>query len=650
MASDFYHFGPFQLDSEKRRLTRQGEVVPLTPKVFDLLLTLVSQKALRKNVDVLTRPELIAQIWPDTSVEEHNLNQCIAVLRKALDDSSRQPNYIATLPGHGYSFIADVRRMPSRPAGGVAPDLSAPSLTEPSPAAVSQPEDPQSPVTSHTSPSRFLVKGSRLYVLAGFVLLLAVVLVPSWRSRVRSAFIPNRSQSVSVLPFASLVADPQDKYVSEGLSEELSAELGQLPALKVVAGPRSDASGSDIRALARLLNVGTVLKGSVRRSGDQYRIAVQLIDGNDGRELWSDVFSGDASTLAAVEDQIVRHTAAALHVSPPATFEQEAARRTSENPEAHELYLQARYLWSKRDLEMDHSLALFQQAIAKDPSYARAYAGLADWYAVTAVNGRMPVREAVPQAKLAAQKALELDPNMAEPHATLGLLKSFIEWDWQGAQDEFDRALALNPGYGTAHHWAGLNLTALGKFAEADTELRKAQELDPLSPMISEGLAENFYYWHRFDDAIQVIERLQTRDQEAQSLTWVPWVLAMVHTAQGQYQNADIDLQQPGSSSTSPDNHALKVALVQALTGNTRDARQTLKRIEGSFRPGNPTAVEIAAVHTALGENEQAMRWLNRAYQEHDPLLAEIQWSPDFDPLKEDASFIALVHRVRKTP
>lgn len=641
MACDFYDFGPFRLDPAKRRLLRAGEAVPLTPKVFDTLLVLVEHHG-----QSLSRSELIAGIWPETSVAEHNLNQSIAVLRKLLDDNPRQPDYIATHPGRGYSFIADVRRIASGPAESVAP-----GVTEELSTSTSSTENPQTQGRPRTwlDPLRFFVRRSRVYLSAAFVvLLLAVVVLPSWWTKVRSAFIRPREQSVSVLPFADLGADPRDKYVSEGLSQELSAELGELPVLKVIAAPQS-ASGADLRTLARLLNVGSVLTGSVRRSGEQYRIAVQLIDGNDGRELWSEVFSGNASSLASVEDQIVRHTAAVLHVPPTANFEQAAARRSSENPEAHELYLQARYLWSKRDSEMNRSLSLFQQAIAKDPSYALAYAGLADWYAVTAVNGRMPIGEAVPRAKLAAQKALELDPSMAEPHAALGLVKSIIEWDWQGAQAEFDRALQLNPGYGTAHHWAGVNFTAMGKFEEADIELRKAQELDPLSPMISEGLFENFYYWRRYDDAIQVIQSLIARDRSAQGLGWVPFVLSMAYGAKGEYQSALAELREIGPASASTDTLALKLAQTQALTGDSRSARLALKAIEGRFRSGDPIAVGIAAVHTALGERDQATVWLNRAYQQHDPLLAEIQWSPDFDSLKGDSSFVALVHKIRKT-
>jgi TolB-like protein/tetratricopeptide (TPR) repeat protein len=480
-------------------------------------------------------------------------------------------------------------------------------------------------------------------MLAVSLLLILAVLPTRW-SKVRSAFIPNRHLSVSVLPFADLDDMPNDRYLGQGLSEELAAELGELPALKVVAsGPRFQTGDGDVRALAHELNVGSILKGSVRRSGSQYRIAVQLIDGNDGRELWSNIFSGTVSDLPIMEEQVVRHTAQVLRVPVVAELQQTLARRAGENPETHEAYLQARYYWTKRDqASMRTSLELFQQAIAQDQNYALAYAGLADWYAVNAGTESMPVRVALPRARLFAKKAMDLDPTLAEPHAALGLLKCFAEWDWQGAREEFNRALALNPGYGTAHHWAGLNLIAMGKFEEADAELRKAAELDPLSPMISEGRAENFYYWHRFDDAIQVLQGLRSREQDPKAFLWP---LAGALAAAGRYQEAYDNFQKAGPDG-SPDVFALAEARLKILIGDRRDARVTLKKIEAKFRPGDPNPSYIASVHLALGEPDQAMIWLRRAYEQRDPMMVGIRWQPEMDSLKSDPRFLQLVHEV----
>ncbi len=511
MTRDLYEFGPFRLDQAGRRLLRDGAPVALTPKVFDTLLVLVEHHG-----QSLSRSELIARIWPETSVDEHNLNQSIAVLRKVLDDNPRQPDYIATLPGRGYSFIAEVRRSEDQharngnhraevPANGNAGPVELPIglASPPMSSAVDN-------VESLPAIAPGIILGRWLYAAAGLILITALTIASPlgsrMRSNVRSIFSPAPPRSVSVLPFEDLgisSAEPEKQYIANGLTQELTAELARLHGLKVIVGrlasqpqpgPAPTPAALDPKSVGRSLNVESLLRGSVRRSGEQYRIAVQLIDSRDGRQLWSGVYTADVSDIPGVEEQIIRHTAEALRVPWSASLDEQWARRHVENPEAHDLYLQARYLWSTRNRDaLEQSVLLFKQAIAKDPSYARAYAGLADSYIVMATNSQqIPVATAVPLVRDAAAKALQIDPTLAEPHATLGLLKSKFDWDFAGAQEEFQRSIALNPGYATAHHWAGLNLTAMGQFEDANAELRKAQELDPLSPMISEGLSENY--------------------------------------------------------------------------------------------------------------------------------------------------------------
>jgi len=439
MARDFYEFGPFRLDHAGRRLLRDGAAVLLTPKVFDTLLVLVEHHG-----QSLSRSELTARIWPETSVGEHNLNQSIAVLRKVLDDNPRQPDYIATLPGRGYSFIAEVRLAENDQSGNGNRSAQVPANGNGGPGLSSAPV--LSAVASLASPlviTPGIIRRRWQYAAAGLavvVLLAALTLASPLGSRVRSmarsTFFPAPPRSVSVLPFEDLgisSAEPEKQYIASGLTQELTAELARLRELKVIVGrlvsqPRSESVSTpaalDPKSVGRSLNVESLLRGSVRRSGEQYRIAVQLINSRDGREVWSGVYTADVSDIPSVEEQIVRHTAEALRVPWSASLDQQWAGRHVENPEAHELYLQARYLWSMRNTKaVERSIALLQQAIAKDPSYARAYAGLADSYAVMADNQQMPVATGVPLARSAAAKALQLDPTLAEPHATLGLLK-----------------------------------------------------------------------------------------------------------------------------------------------------------------------------------------------------------------------------------
>jgi DNA-binding winged helix-turn-helix (wHTH) protein/TolB-like protein/tetratricopeptide (TPR) repeat protein len=687
MPRVLYEFGPFRLDPSGRRLLRDGIAVVLTPKVFDTLFALVEHDG-----QSLTRSQLIARIWPETSVGEHNLNQAIAVLRKVLVDNPRQPDYIATLPGRGYSFIAEVRREEVRPEGvrgnevrqnevGLTGNANGnPRRDFP---VVAPPESVASapPLAAQTIPERWRYVAGGLAVIA---LAAALIATSSLGSRARelaqskfapSVFAPSMTgskffsatpHSVSVLPFEDLdsSADPEMQYIAPGLTQELTAELARLHGLQVIVGrllpasvspptgtsigtnsgtaPLSAATTLDPKSAGRSLNVESLLYGSVRRSGEQFRIAVQLINCRDGRELWSGVYTADVSDIPSVEEQIVRHTADALRVPWSASIDEQRARRHVENPEAHDLYLQARYLWNTRTGEaVSRSVVLFQQAIAKDPSYARAYAGLADSYAVMAANQQMSVATAVPLARDAAAKALRLDPTLPEPHATLGLLKSKFDWDFEGAEEEFQRSLALNPGYATAHHWAGLNLTAMGQFEAADAELRKAQELDPLSRIISEGLFENYYFWHHFDEAIQAIRAFQARNPTEYAGLFSD-AIGDAYSAKGMYLESEASYRQIQEHN---DNYLLHLAKVQALEGHRTEVRATLERIEHKHDSSISPAL-LARAYMAAGEPDIAIARLQQACQEHNPDVVIIRYDPDFAALNNDPRFQQLVQSI----
>jgi DNA-binding winged helix-turn-helix (wHTH) protein/TolB-like protein/Tfp pilus assembly protein PilF len=630
MAWEFYEFGPFRLEPAGRRLLRDGTAVALTSKVFDTLLVLVE-----RHGQSLSRSELIARIWPETSAGDHNLNQSIALLRKVLDDDPRQPEYIATHPGRGYSFIAPVRS---------AVEFIASSQE----------------INPGITRRRWQYAAAGLAVV---VLVAALTMASPLGSRVRptiqsiqSIFASAPPRSVSVLPFEDLgisSTEPERQYIASGLTQELSAELARLRGLKVIVGrlvplparePVSGPAALDPRSVGRDLNVESLLRGSVRRSGEQYRIAVQLINSRDGRQLWSGVYTADVSDIPSVEEQIVRHTADALRIPWTASLDEQWARRHVENPEAHDLYLQARYLWSTRKTDaLEQSVVLLKEAIAKDPSYARAYAGLADSYLVMATNNQqIPFTTAAPLVREAALKALQLDPTLAEPHATLGLLKSKFDWDLEGAQEEFRRSFALNPGYATAHHWAGQNLTAMGQFEAANAELRKAQELDPLSPMIFEGLFENYYYWHRFDDAIQTMRALHARDP----VEYAPfsWAFGNAYLAKGMYPEAEAIYRQLADR-YGLDVYFLRLAQARALEGHHTEARAVLERVERNpDRSADP--VSLARVHVALGETDAAIACLQRGYQERDPDVTILKYDPNLEAISTDPRFEHLVQSV----
>jgi adenylate cyclase len=330
-----------------------------------------------------------------------------------------------------------------------------------------------------------------------------------WRDS-RRALADQRPVSVAVLPFLNLTGNSHNDYLSDGFTEKLTTALAAVRGLRVVA--RTSAfqfrnRAADVRQIGVQLGVGAVIEGSLSQSGDWLHITAQLVSTRTGYHLWSGEYEGDRGEIYSIEEQILQQTVQALGV-PAGNEEQNSAHRRTGTLEAHDLYVEGRYFWNKRDLpDMERSVQRFQAAVREDPNYALAYVGLAETYVVMAGNGQKPYGEVMPLARAAVDRALELDSDLPEAHLIMAML--FPPWgDTQAKEREFRRAVELNPSYATAHHWYGVILTGVGRFQEAEAELPQAQVLDPLSPMITEGLVENFYYWRRYDSAIQQAQRI----------------------------------------------------------------------------------------------------------------------------------------------
>jgi TolB-like protein/Tfp pilus assembly protein PilF len=483
----------------------------------------------------------------------------------------------------------------------------------------------------------------RLIALCG-VLALAVLVLYYVRHRRAQASAPT---AIAVLPFLNLSADPDagaaNEYLSDGIAEELTTGLAQLRGLRVVASTSAfqfRGKSEDVRKIGHALNADALLEGSVSQSSDGFRINAQLIDARNGYHMWSKIYSARSSDILASEQDIVEQIARVLQV--PATDGLRPMKLDTENLEAHDLYLQGRYLWSKRDLaDMQESARLFERATKLDPNYALAHVGLADAYTVMAANEQISPADALPRARAALQRALELDPNLAQAHATLGLLKSQCEWDWHGAEQEFRRAIELQPNYAEAHHWAGLNYMTIGEFSAAETEFRQAQVLDPLSLMITEGLEENFYYSRRYDDAIAT--GLGIPGRRIGSVT-----IASAYISKGMYEEA------LGVANQWPEGDLVRVtftAEITALSGNRTAGLKMLADLERHIRNsgavnGYASPARIGFAYAVIGEKQQALAWLEKAYQQHDPVLTPLKVSPAGDSLRSDARFEELLRKM----
>jgi TolB-like protein len=476
--------------------------------------------------------------------------------------------------------------------------------------------------------------------IAAVVVLLAVFAFVFYvRLHRHSPAVPN---SIAVLPFLDLRNGQAQQYLSDGMAEELTTGLAQFKDLRVVAATSAfqfRGKSEDVRKIGQALNAEALLEGSIRQTDSGLRIDAQLIDARNGYHLWSKAYDTSADNMFSAEHEIVEQTAHVLGLS---VNHAPAPKRDTENEQAHDLYLQGRYLWHTRQLpDMLQSVKLFQSAIAEDPNYALAYAGLADSYVVMTINTQMSPAEALPRAKAALQRALELDPTLAQAHATLGLLKSQCEWDWRGGEQELRTAIDLEPNYAPAHHWAGLDYMLTGQFAAADAEFRKAQVLDPLSPMITEGLAENFKQARNYDEAIATV--LHMPDPK---LGWA--VLAQAYIFKGMYAEA---LKVPPVAHPVDMNGYATRAAALVLSGDRAGGLKILEDLEhtrhnagasNDYIPPQP----LGWAYAIAGEKERAFGWLGKAYEVRDPPLANLKTDPGFDSLRSDPRYLDLLRKV----
>src|ERR1043166_1091533 len=487
-------FGVFELDLRAGELRKQGVRLRLQEQPFQVLAMLLERPG-----ETVTREELRNRLWnPDTFVDfDHGVNKAINRIREALGDSATSPRFVETVARRGYRFLADVtvveRAPPVAPESGPGDlrradhEFVAPTARRPS------------------SPRRLL--GWHLRTLVGVALVLASIAAVIWLVQSRAPQ-PALIRSLAVLPLENLSADTSQEYFADGMTDELIATLGQISALRVISRtsvmPYKRAR-KPLPEIARELNVDAVVEGTVLRSGGQVRITAQLIEARVDKHLWSKTYDGDLRDTLTLQNKVARTIAEEIRISLNAHEQATLARARVVDPQAHEAYLKGRYFWNKRTADdLEKAMEYFSQAIARDPNYAQAFSGLADTYALLGdwEYGALAPTEALPRAKAAAVKALQLDETLAEAHTSLAFGLDVFDWDWKSADAEYRRALELNPGYATAHHWYAWHLSLFAKNDEAIAEMKKAKNVDPLSLIINAELAELLLITHFIDQSI----------------------------------------------------------------------------------------------------------------------------------------------------
>jgi TolB-like protein/Flp pilus assembly protein TadD len=455
-------------------------------------------------------------------------------------------------------------------------------------------------------------------------------------------------KSIAVLPFENRSRDPDNAYFAEGVQDEILTRLAKIADLKVISRTSTQKYKSvpdNLRDIARQLGVANILEGSVQKAGDQVRITVQLINANTDTHLWAESYDRALTDIFAVESEVAKTIADTLRAKLTGSEERLMSKKPTANPEAYELYLRGRFFWNKRTgADLEKAIEYFNQATTKDPGYALAYAGLADAYVLLSGFGAASPKDSFPQAKAAAEKALELDNTLGEAHASRALALFAYDFNFAEANREFRRAIELNPNYATAHQWYGESgLTPLGQFHEAIAEIKRALKLDPLSVIINADLGTILFTARRYDDAIVQLRKTLEMDP---AFYYAHYNLGEALEMKGRVPEAIAEYEKAIALDDDPLPRAL-LGRLYAKIGRKDEARQVLQRLRDSAKQRYITPYLSAMIHIGLGEKDQAIDFLEKTYEDRDGYsIGFIKVDRDLDPLRGDPRFEALVQKV----
>jgi len=466
------------------------------------------------------------------------------------------------------------------------------------------------------------------------------------RERTRDSAAPGRIETVAVLPLENLSGDSAQEYFTDGMTEALITDLAKLGAVRVISrnsAMRFKGTRKPIREVARELRVDAVVTGTVLRAGERVRITAQLIHADSDRHLWADSYDGDLRDILTLQADVARAIARGIQ-GKLAVRDTVRPGPAALPPEAHEAYLRGRHHWNRRtDEDLTKSVDYFRKAVELAPSYPAAYAGLADAYGLLGSFNVLPAQEAFPKAKEAAMKAIQMDDSLAESHTSLAWVRFRFDWDWAGAEKGFQRAMELNPSYATAHHWYADLLTSLGRHQEAMREIQQARRLDPLSVIINRDVAWHHYFARRYDEAIEQLRKtLEFERNFAPAYT----LLGRAYERKGRHAEAVAALERARALSPASAVTLTMLASTYGAAGNTQAARKLLRQVQEESKKRYIPSYYLAAAHLGLGEKEQALASLEKAFQEHSDLVTLLKVDPRLDPLRSEPRFQELVRRL----
>lgn len=643
MEQVLYRFGPFLVDPAERLVSRDGVPLTLTPKVFDTLLCLV-----RNGGHVLTKDELLTEIWPDTFVEEVNLAVNISTLRKALGERPQECHYIATVPGHGYRFVAEVEEMTPEPIGKQAttwhpkgmPELtsSGGDFADKVLSSLARTEDPtRGEIVVDSSRTNRAGRSAALSVMT-FLLIVLAIASYAWLARQRVSASPATQLSIAVLPFLDLSPDKSRDYFAEGVTEALIDELAKVPRLKVVA--RSSAfqfkgSNQDLRSVGRKLGVTNILEGSVSVQGDHVRIRAELIKADDGFQLWSETYDRNINDIFLVQDEIARAATDALELK--LLGANASGPRT--NALAYQAYLQARDSFGSdsnkatlRDA-LDHS----DEAIKLDLNYAPAWALRSRLLSGMAAYGLIDTQHGYQQARADGEHAIALDPNLASGYLALGWIQMSHDWDWRRAEASLTKAAELEPGNVDVLRYKAALYTTLGRINDALELSREVVAVDPLHARSYSHLGYQFYFVGQYEEAKAALQKALelNPDKEEDHL-----IRGQILLAQRRPDAALAQMQQERGRVWKQ----FGQALAYHDLGRKHDSDAAVESLIAENQ--HDAAYQIAQVYAYRDEADRAFEWLELAYARHDPGLACIKYDPLLSNLRRDLRYEYLLKKM----
>ena len=606
-------FGAFELDLESGELRKAGALIHLPPQPAKVLALLASHPG-----QIITREEIRQQIWgTETFIAfDQGLNHCIKQIRTALGDDAEAARYIQTLPRRGYRFIAPVERAP-------------------------EPAPPPAAGTRRLPLRLWMVAVSLLAALGAAVLL--IFNVGGLRDRLLPKPTPPRIASIAVLPLANLSGDPEQEHFADGMTEELITTLGQISALRVISRTsvmRYKGAKKPLPEIARELNADAVIEGTLLRSGDRVRITANLLHAPTDRHLWAETYERDLGDVLTLQRELARTVAKEIRAALSPQEQARLARSRPINPEAHELYLKGQYHYYKwRREEFKRAIAYFEKAIAVDPNYAQAYLGLAKTYGWQWIQGSLPPKEAYPKFSAALKRALEIDDTLPEAHYVLAVSAWYFYWNWQQAEAEFKRALALNPNLEEARYEYGWFLSAMGRSTEGIAEAKRAVEGDPLSYSANLALGLNYSVARQYDQAVaQYLRTIELDPNDPRGYEF----LSGAHATLGLYEQAlKAHQKQMNLLGARPEDVAA-VGEAYRASGYPGYLRWRLERAKHPYR--------AALIQAQLGLKDEAFANLEKCYREHWYAMVQLKTFPAWDPLRSDPRFQDLLRRMNFPP